>query len=245
METAPALQKRDALKFFVSHLCQSEVKESIAKMVLFGSLARGDCRAESDVDLLVFATDRLDEVSEACAEASLCTGIETKESVEPLIQCVDTLFYTDSYFLTCALQEGEEVYTMADDELVRNGAQNVLQLAEEYTDLARYNLTGNQFRGAVDAGYNAAELCAKGLLILTQEKLPRTHGGVVQKFGELYVKTGQVERQLGRSLNQVLQFRNSARYDFHAEVTKEKAQQTITLAEELLEILQERLKAME
>lgn len=242
METARVLQKREALKFFVSHLCHSEVKESIAKMVLFGSLARGDCQAESDVDLLVFATDKLDEVSQACAEASLCTGIETKESVEPLIRCADTLFYTDSYFLTHALQEGEEVYGMAEEELAQKGAQNALQLAEEYIDLARYDLTGNQFRGAVDAGYNAAELCAKGFLILKLEKLPRTHGGIVQKFGELYVQTGQVERALGRSLNQMLQFRNNARYDFHAEVTREKAQQTITLAEELLRMLQERLK---
>lgn len=241
MEPAAAHKKREALNFFIDHLCHSEVKDAIAKVVLFGSLARGECQAESDVDLLVFATDRLDEVSEACAEASLCTGITKQESVEPLIRCADTLFYTDSYFLTKVLQEGEEVYGMAEDELAHQGAQNALQLAEEYIDLARYDLEGGQFRGAVDAGYNAAELCVKGLLILTQEKLPRTHGGIVQKFGNLYVQTGQVERQLGRLLNQALQFRNSARYDFHAEVTKEKAQQTITLAESLRQVLQELL----
>ena len=100
------------------------------------------------------------------AEASLCTGIEKKE---PLIRDADTLFYTDSYFLTRAVQEGEEVYSMAEDELAQQGAHNALRLAEEYLDL--HDLEGDQFRGAVDAGYNAAELCVKGLLILTQQKL--------------------------------------------------------------------------
>ena len=238
MEPAAALKKRQALDFFIDHLCRSEVKETIAKLVLFGSLVRGEAQAESDIDLLVFATDRLDEVSEACAEASLCTGIEKKESVEPLIRDADTLFYTDSYFLTRAVQEGEEVYSMAEDELAQQGAHNALRLAEEYLDLARYDLEGDQFRGAVDAGYNAAELCVKGLLILTQQKLPRTHGGIVQKFGEVYVQTSQVERQLGRGLNQALQFRNSARYDFHAAVTTQQAQQTINLAEDLCKVLQ-------
>ena len=238
MNPHAVLKKRQALDFFLTHLCRSEVKDAVAKVVLFGSLARGEARADSDIDLLVFATDRLDKVSEACAEASLCSGIEKQESVEPLIRDADTLFYTDSYFLTRALREGEEVYSMAEDELARKGAQNALRLAEEYIELARYDLEGEQLRGTVDAGYNAAELCVKGLLILHQQPLPRTHGGLVQKFGEMYVQTAKVERKLGRGLNQALQFRNNARYDAHAAVTTRQARQTITLAEELRAVLQ-------
>jgi uncharacterized protein (UPF0332 family) len=239
IEPEEKIRKREALRYFVENLCQSGVRDSIAKIVLFGSVARGDSSPESDVDLLVFATDRLAEVSKACAEASLWTGIARKESVEPLIRCSDKLLYTDSYFLTRALQEGEEVYGMAEEELAKKGAENSLRLAEEYLELARYDLKGKQFRGAVDAGYNAAELCVKGLLILKLKRLPRTHGGIVQKFGELYIQTGLVAREVGRDLNQALQFRNDARYDFHAEITREKAEEVIKLAELLVGVLRE------
>jgi uncharacterized protein (UPF0332 family)/predicted nucleotidyltransferase len=239
MEHAEETKKREALRSFIKNLRHSEVKDSIAKIVLFGSMARGDFSPESDVDVLVFATDKLAEVSKACAEASLWTGIEKKESVEPLIRCADKLLYTDSYFLTRALQEGEEVYGMAEEELAKKGAENSLRLAEEYLELARYDLEGKQFRGVVDAGYNAAELCVKGLLTLKPEKLPRTHGGIVQKFGELYVQAGLATKEVGRSLNQALQFRNDARYDFHAEITREKAEEVIKLAETLVGVLKE------
>lgn len=241
MEPIEEIKKREALRSFVENLCRSEVKDSIAKIVLFGSVARGDFSPESDVDLLVFATDKLSEVSRACAEASLWTGIEKKESVEPLIRCADNLLYTDSYFLTKALQEGKEVYSMAEEELAKRGAENALRLAEEYLELARYDLVGKQLRGAADAGYNAAELCVKGLLIIKMERLPRTHGGIVQKFGELYVQTGLVAKEVGRSLNQALQFRNDARYDFHAEITKEKAEEVLKLAETLVGVLREKV----
>jgi len=237
MDAAEKVKKREALKYFVENLCQSGVKDSIAKIVLFGSVSRGDFSPESDVDLLVFATDRLAEVSQACAEASLWAGIEKKQSVEPLIRCSDRLLHTDSYFLTKALQEGEEVYGMAEKELAKKGAQNFLRLAEEYLVLAHYDLEGEQFRGAVDAGYNAAELCVKGLLILKLTRLPRTHGGIVQKFGELYVQARLVATEVGRDLNQTLQFRNDARYDVHAETTREKAEKVIRLAETLVGVL--------
>lgn len=239
MEQAEETKKREALRSFIKNLRQSEVKDLIAKIFLFGSVARGDFSPESDVDVLVFATDKLAEVSQACAEASLWAGIEQKESVEPLIRCSDKLLYTDSYFLTRALQEGEEVYGMAEEELAKKGAENSLRLAEEYLELARYDLEGKQFRGAVDAGYNAAELCVKGLLIVKLERLPRTHGGIVQKFGEFYAQTGLVAKEVGRGLNHALQFRNDARYDFHAEITREKAEEVIKLAETLVGVLRE------
>lgn len=159
-------------------------------------------------DLPVFAADRLDEVSEACAEASLCAGIEKKESVEPLMRDADPLFYTDSYVLTRAVQEGEEVYSMAEDELAQQGARNALRLAEEYLDLTRSDLEGDQLRGAADAGYNASEFCVKGLLMLTQQKLPRTHGGIVQKFSEVYVQ--RAVRSNGNSGESLAKRSNSA-----------------------------------
>ena len=46
----------------------------------------------------MFTLGDLSKVSYACADASMWTGIETRESVEPLVYCVDELRYINLYF---------------------------------------------------------------------------------------------------------------------------------------------------
>lgn len=234
-------RKRRALDYFVRYLLNSSIKTQIAKIVLFGSVAKGHARRDSDIDALVFATGRLDTVADACAEASLWTGIEMKESIEPLIRCIDELYHPDSHFLFQALSEGEEVYSMTREELAKQAAQSALDLAREYLELAMYDLKGEYYRGAADAGYNAAELCAKGLLLLKLEQIPRTHGGIARKLGELYVKPGLIAKEIGRDLHRALQIRNDTRYDLHVSIDAEKAKKVIETAERLVGILESQL----
>lgn len=234
-------RKRRALDYFVRYLLDSSIKARVAKIVLFGSLAKGKVHRDSDVDALVFATGHLDAVADACAEASLWTGIEMEESIEPLVRCIDELYHRDSYFLFQALSEGEEVYSMPQEELAKQAAHHALDLARDYLELAEYDLKGGYYRGAADAGYNAAELCARGLLLLKLEQVPKTHGGIVRKLGELYVKPALIAKEIGRDLNRALQIRNDARYDLHADIDAEKAKKVMAAAEKLVGILESQL----
>jgi uncharacterized protein (UPF0332 family) len=102
-----------------------------------------------------------------------------------------------------------------------------------------YLSTPRLYRLAVDAAYNAAELCAKGLLLLKLNNIPTSHGGIIGMFGELFVKTEVVPNQIGRGLNKNLQLRNKARYDCHALITKEDAEKAIDLAKKLVAIFKE------
>ena len=86
----------------------------------------------------------------------------------------------------------------------------------------------------IDAAYNAAELCVKGLLLLRLDDIPGSHGGLVGKFGELYVQTGELPRELGRRLNKGLDARAAARYDYAAQITEEMARDVLQLARELI-----------
>lgn len=104
--------KEEALQRFVSKLLTSKVGDSIARLLLFGSVAKGEAREGSDIDLLVIATDAVEEVSRACAEAAFDVAVETGESVEPLVRCVDQARYSQSYFLYWTLRSGQEVYRM-------------------------------------------------------------------------------------------------------------------------------------
>ncbi len=77
----------------------------------------------------------------------------------------------------------------------------------------------------------------KALILLKQDDIPGSHGGIVSQFGALYGKTGEVEAQLGRRLHRALQLRNEARYRPGARLTEADAAEVIQLAEALLALL--------
>jgi len=115
--------------------------------------------------VLVFGTGELDRLSKACAVASFNTALEWGESVETLVYCSDEVRFPSSCFLHHALHRGEEVYQMGEEMLRRQEAESALALAREYLKSAR-NASANGFRRlAIDAAYDASELCVKGLLL--------------------------------------------------------------------------------
>lgn len=205
-------KKQKALDFFLNELLRAEAKHHIARIILFGSLLKGEAKEGSDIDLLVITTDSYREISNACADSSFETSLSTGESVEPIIRCIDEARYPQSYFMYSVLKRGREVYSMEEQELKRKEAQNYLYLSLEYLKGSKSNSEGGHFRIAVDTAYNACELAIKGLVLLRLPDIPGSHGGIVKKFGELFVKSGEVPKELGRQMNLALEKRNNARY---------------------------------
>ncbi|MBI5966409.1 MAG: HEPN domain-containing protein [Deltaproteobacteria bacterium] len=234
--------KRDAAEDFTKMLLGSEIGKQVIKVILFGSVAKGEAKEESDIDLLVIASGSLDKVREASADASFQTWLKLHQGVEPLVYCIDSLRFNNSIFLEQALRTGQEVFSMTEEERLREEAKDYLSLAEQYLNSARRNLSEGDLRVAIDVAYNSAELCAKALIFLIKAGIPGSHGGVVNKFGELYVQSGEVSKELGRSLNRHLELRNRARYDPHAEITSEAAKRVIETAEEMIELLADKLR---
>jgi uncharacterized protein (UPF0332 family)/predicted nucleotidyltransferase len=234
-------RKRKALALFSQILLSSPIKKYIGRIILFGSLRKNEIRADSDVDVLIVALGRLREVESAAADSAFETGLITGESVEPLVYCLDELRYPTSYFLYSNFLHGEEVYSMDEDQMKVAESRGYRDLACEYLEAASDSLKAEHPRLAVDAGYNAAELCVKGLLLLKIDELPSSHGGVVIKFGEIYVKDGPLPRKLGRDLNKCLALRNKSRYDPHAMIGRDEADDVLKLAHTIIKILDEEL----
>lgn len=238
--------KWQALDDFTARLLSSPVKDDIARIVLFGSVLDGEDQPESDVDVLVFGTDRLRELSEACAAASFETAMQWGESVEPLVYCIDDMRFPQSYFLYDTLRRGKEIYRMDEETLRRREAEAALALAREYLASAEDASAHGHYRLAVDGAYNSAEFAVRGLLHLAKlEKMPGSHGGTVQMFGKHYVMTGLVTPEQGHRLNVHLELRNKARYDFHARITQDDARDTLALAKELIAFLEAQLREAE
>lgn len=233
-------RKRRAAEMFVARLLGSPARPYVACVLLHGSATSQGVRPESDVDLLVFRTDGSGIVEKFCDEASFQVALETAESVEPLIYSIYERRHPASYFLYRAIRDGEVLYTMSAEELRREEIRGLRELAAEYLEGARELKRQERHRLAVDLAYNAAELLVKGLVLLKAERLPRTHGGLVGRFGELYVRTGELSADVGRRLREALRYRNLARYDRAAIIGPAEAEAVIRLAEELGRELEKR-----
>ena len=218
-------------------LLQSSVGDKIARIILFGSLLRIDAGEESDVDLLIVATSDLKRVEETTAEISFDILLEMGQGIEPLVYCLDRLRYPDSYFLYRNSKIGKEIYKMNEREMKIEESRGYLALAVHYLEVGERLSRDNEYRVSSDVAYTSAELTAKGLLLFKMDELPASHRGIVNKFGELYVKSGEVDLELGRRLNNGIRLRNKARYESHAEIAEKEAGEMIRLARVLIDQL--------
>lgn len=215
---------------FKERLLTGRIRDRIAKLCLFGSAAKeGVLKKNSDVDLLIVVNNG-HKITEEIMDISFEFQTEYGFPIEPIICSIEELFPITDYFIYNCLNYGVEVYSVEKDRIKREGCERLKRLAQEYLEGATNAKEEGFFRLAVDAGYNAAELAIKGLILLIEDDLPASHGGIVGRFGELYVKSGKFERAIGRELNQSLELRNQARYKFSARIAREEADSTIKIA---------------
>lgn len=226
--------KLEALKVFLEELLRSPVRSQIAKVILFGSALEGDVQEESDVDLLVFGTRDHQALRNACAEAAFQAGLRTEESIQPLVYPLSRYYHPGSFFMHRSARRGREVYSMEEKALKTALLEGKYGLASSYLRVARYVLANGDYREAADLAHNAAEALVRGLLLLEMDDLPRTHGGLVNRFGDLYARTGKVPAEWGRDLHLALETRNRARCEEEAAISREDVQAIIALAEKLM-----------
>ncbi len=236
-------RKYRALDDFVARVRESEIGDNIAKLILHGSVLRGDAHEESDIDVLVIATGDLRQVDETCGDIAFDVMLGHNELVSPMVYCVDTLRHPISYFSYRAIKEGKEIYSMEEETIRHEETIDLLNLARIYLEMAcSLEASLANVRGVIDLAYNAAELCGKGLLILRSSDVPRTHSGLVQQFSKVFVVEEKlVTPKIGRALRLGLELRNRARYDPHARLTESEATEITKLAEEMIGVLEKEL----
>lgn len=122
----------------------------------------------------------------------------------------------------------------------RHELPELIKLAESYLAAAK-SIKGFE-RQAIDLAYNAAELCAKAMILAKQDVLPRRHGGVVAIWSKLYVVSGEVDREIGRLLNRSLDWRNLSRYDPKAAIDESMTAAVFKAARKLIEISKKMLE---
>ena len=228
------------IKKFKDALLKSDLGKQISKIVWFGSTLKKKATKDSDVDLLIITEDG-EGTKDRIADILLDFQMTNRCPVEIVTSNIDDLYPVTDYFLQNVLTHGQEVYSMPEKDLRRSAANHYLSLSQEFFDSAKEAIDRGHFRLGLDGAYNAAELAVKGFLVLKISDLPGSHGGLVQRFGEAYVKPGTVDRAIGRNLNRCLELRNAARYKFTAKISEEEAGLTLALAKGLIELLEKKL----
>jgi uncharacterized protein (UPF0332 family) len=94
------------------------------------------------------------------------------------------------------------------DELVRYRMQCSREALEEATLLIQQEL----WRGSMNRLYYSMFYAAVALLA-TRDVHPKTHKGVRQQFGLLFVVPGMVQRELGDAYAELFERRHSGDYD--------------------------------
>jgi len=231
---------KELINRFKDFLLLSDIKDKIVKIILFGSHAKGTATADSDIDILIFTVNGR-EVEKSLMDKVYEFMINHNVPLEVITSSIDDLFFSQDFFIYNITRYGMEVYSMEKEEIKKMMLQDIVQLSEEYLDSAKEVLNMNRIRLAIDAGYNAAELAAKALIFLKEEDLPGSHGGVVSLFGQLYIKTEEIDQEIGRNLNMSLKLRNEARYKPNAVLKKEDAENILKLAEQLINIVHKKI----
>lgn len=87
---------------FADSICSDD----IVKIILFGSVVRGDDTEESDIDILIITTNS-DELSDEINSAAVDIILEKDEFISPHIMSEEHFNKTIDYpFLTNVLKEG-------------------------------------------------------------------------------------------------------------------------------------------
>ena len=234
--------KLNAAADFAARLLDSPIGPSVARIILFGSVASNQAGPQSDVDVMVFSAAPLENRSEHAAQAAWEASVAWGEQVAQVTFCLGDLLQPRSYLLYDTINRGKEIFSMEEAEIRRMEAEGLFRKAHRHLESAQRAASQGDFELAILGAYTASELAAKALILLKPGvDLPATHGGMIQVFSREYVKSGEAPERWGRTLNQGLEARSHALYDTLVTMVERDAEPVINLAQEMIDFLEKKL----
>ncbi len=107
--------------------------------------------------------------------------------------------------------------------------RDLIEKAERFLHTAEYVLSIGDYDSCASRGYYAMFFIAEAAL-LTKQRTSSSYKGVINLFGDHFVRTGVVERHLGNALNLAYHQRIIGDYRVDRRITKEEAEELLEAA---------------
>jgi uncharacterized protein (UPF0332 family) len=105
-------------------------------------------------------------------------------------------------------------------------AEALVQKARRYLKSAEMLLRDKDFESSVSRTYYAMFYCAEAAL-LTKNLTFSSHKGVISAFGEHFIKTGLLPKEMGRELNRAFEKRQLSDYEYTFSMSGEEAEKVL------------------
>jgi uncharacterized protein (UPF0332 family)/predicted nucleotidyltransferase len=221
--------ERAALDELLARL-RKKYRKRLVRVVLFGSKARGDADAESDIDLLIVVKPDGAELKEDILHEK--SGIELTRGVafggltlsDPDFREIQKLrapIYRSIRNEGISLYPRIRRYSRAPLE-VNGGKENVdehkkvqiksqFEKCQEAIDDAKFTLENGRYRTAVSRGYYAVFTIASAVLFVL-DVVRVKHRGVQSAFGEFFVKERRFDPEYSDIFERARKLREEADY---------------------------------
>ncbi|HUV65158.1 MAG TPA: HEPN domain-containing protein [Sedimentisphaerales bacterium] len=123
-----------------------------------------------------------------------------------------------------------------------NEVRDFIEKAEKFLSTAKQAFNIDDYDSCVSRCYYAMFFVAEAAL-LTKNLSASSHKGVISLFGEHFIKTRVLERNLGKALNDAYDKRLVGDYGVGFTVTKEQAQDLLETAQDFVQKLKNYLKS--
>ena len=111
--------------------------------------------------------------------------------------------------------------------------------AEEFLQEAEWLFMGGFYRGLINRCYYSYFWIVRGLLA-EHNINPKSHAGIHNKFGEIFIKTGEIPQHFNTYLVRLSQKREKADYDLDDVHEKDDAIFALKMVKEFLEFTKEK-----
>jgi uncharacterized protein (UPF0332 family) len=124
-----------------------------------------------------------------------------------------------------------------------NEIRALLAKAQRYLRSADLLFRDGDYESCVSRTYYAMFYCAQAAL-LTRSLTFSSHKSVIAAFGEHFVKTGVLPKQMGRELNRAFEKRQLGDYEFTTVVSDEDARELLARGQEFCDAVQQWIQSL-
>ncbi len=115
-----------------------------------------------------------------------------------------------------------------------------LQRAKETILEVETHISNGYWNTAINRMYYAC-FYAVGALLIKQGVGTSTHSGTRQQFGQLFVKSGKIERSLAKHYTDLFEKRNKSDYNDFFDYDEETVKSLLPLSKQLIDVIEELL----